>query len=578
MENNSQYISSQEINNKRSQRIVNKKSNKVHEPLGSCDNNKKCDFNCDKNFSIENQREINRQYNEKNKQQKRDFLLMNTTRIKYNNNDKYSYYLKNIEVCRKFFLNTIGYTSNSIIWNLYKAIDERNLDSNSLITAPFDKRTLFNGNSFKRKHSDIFEKEIEEIILSKNPKHSHYSIESVPNRLYIDNNSAQNLYEELAHKLNFQPIYREKGVFTSNQEQNVESCSYYHFLRKLREMNISFSIPTVDKCGKCVAHENHHQINTCICDIACDVCSDFKIHVRNARLSREKSRNDENLNNNYLVVSCDMQKILQVPILKSKDSYFNDKLNIYNETFVTIGKNSSSICYVSNESQMNKNASDICNFYHQFFNSQMCESFKEVIIKCDNSCQQNKSWILYGNILRFVNNSSFLPISITFDYYESGHSYMAADSLHANITKNIKKVGQIFDYNHMIETIKSSRKNIEVKDIKYNDVIFFKDITTKQKPFYLKEVKSIKFIKGSLNVFVKKDYEENSIEYDILSSDIKNKLIFCINNNENTLFDLEKQLKPVGISYSKYIVFMKNLELVPEEYWESYVSLPHDEK
>ncbi len=43
-------------------------------------------------------------------------------------------------------------------------------------------------------------------------------------------------------------------------------------------MNISFSI-LIDECGKCVAHQNH-QINTCICDIACDVCSDFKIHVR----------------------------------------------------------------------------------------------------------------------------------------------------------------------------------------------------------------------------------------------------------------------------------------------------------
>ncbi len=52
-----------------------------------------------------------------------------------------------------------------------------------------------------------------------------------------------------------------------------------------------------------------------------------------------------------------------------------------------------------------------------------------VIIKCDNSCQENKSWILYGNVLRFVNNSNLLPISITFDYYESGHSCMAADSL-----------------------------------------------------------------------------------------------------------------------------------------------------
>jgi hypothetical protein len=155
---------------------------------------------------------------------------------------------------------------------------------------------------------------------------------------------------------------------------------------------------------------------------------------------------------------------------------------------------------------------------------------------------------------------------------------MAADSLHANITNKIKKVGQVYDYNHMLEIIKSSRKNIEVKDIKYSDILIFKDITTKQKPFYLKEVKSITFIKCSLNVFVKKDYAENSIEYDIINSDMRKKLNFYIDNNENTLLDLEKQLKPIGISYSKYIVFMKNLELLPEKYRKSYVSLPHAKK
>ncbi len=85
-------------------------------------------------------------------------------------------------------------------------------------------------------------------------------------------------------------------------------------------------------------------------------------------------------------------------------------------------------------------------------------------------------------------------------------------------------------------------------------MIFFKDITTKQKPFYLKEVKSIKFIK----------------QYWIRYSQFwhQKQINFCINNNENTWFDLEKQLKPVGISYSKYIVFMKNLELGPEGYRE----------
>ncbi len=34
----------------------------------------------------------------------------------------------------------------------------------------------------------------------------------------------------------------------------------------------------------------------------------------------------------YLVVSIDMQKILQFPILSTKDNHFNDKINLFNET------------------------------------------------------------------------------------------------------------------------------------------------------------------------------------------------------------------------------------------------------
>ncbi len=69
-------------------------------------------------------------------------------------------------------------------------------------------------------------------------------------------------------------------------------------------------------------------------------------------------------------------------------------------------------------------------------------------------------------------------------------------TVYANITKNNKKVGQIFDFNHMNETIKNCRKNIEVKGIKYNDVIVFKDITIKQKFFISKKLNLLNILKN----------------------------------------------------------------------------------
>jgi hypothetical protein len=65
-------------------------------------------------------------------------------------------------------------------------------------------------------------------------------------------------------------------------------------------------------------------------------------------------------NSKYLVVSADMQKTLQIPILKT--NYFCEKLNVHNLTFAQLGTDGQSICVLSHEEQINKNSSDICNY------------------------------------------------------------------------------------------------------------------------------------------------------------------------------------------------------------------------
>ena len=54
---------------------------------------------------------------------------------------------------------------------------------------------------------------------------------------------------------------------------------------------------------------------------------------------------------------------------------------------------------------------------------------------------------------------NFKPNSITFDYYESGYSFQLGDSVHSNIVYSMKANNMIFDYNHLTEIIKNSRKN-----------------------------------------------------------------------------------------------------------------------
>jgi hypothetical protein len=137
-------------------------------------------------FSIEDQIETNKQFWYKSRKERKEFILLNTNRTKNTGNDNhiYTYYLKNIEVCAVFF-NTIGYDSNSIIRDLYKSIDNQNLDSSVLVTAHIHRHSITWGNNFKRKHSQEFNNELNNTILNKNPTLSHYSRDFKPNRLYI---------------------------------------------------------------------------------------------------------------------------------------------------------------------------------------------------------------------------------------------------------------------------------------------------------------------------------------------------------------------------------------------------------
>ncbi len=193
------------------------------------------------------------------------------------------------------------------------------------------------------------------------------------------------------------------------------------------------------------------------------------------KLARNKSRLDTEIQyqniceiSNYLkflVISADMRKTLQIPVFK--ENYFSEKLNVYNLTFAQLGINGQSIC-VSSHEQINKNSSDICNYFLKFFFSDLCQNCETLIIKCDNCSSQQKSWRFLTSLILKINEPQFLPKSIEIDYYESRHSFQAEDSVHSNISTEIKKCDNIYSYDHLASIIETSRKNLKVEHLKYN--------------------------------------------------------------------------------------------------------------
>jgi hypothetical protein len=132
-----------------------------------------------------------------------------------------------------------------------------------------------------------------------------------------------------------------------------EVYSFSHFKKVCHNMNISFSSRSVDKCSLCNEHKSCNEN----CTENCEICKNWKIHIRFVKIATNKSRLETEIQyqntceiSNYpkfLVISADMQKILQIPILK--ENSFCEKLNVYNLTFAQLGINGQSICVLSHE-------------------------------------------------------------------------------------------------------------------------------------------------------------------------------------------------------------------------------------
>jgi hypothetical protein len=580
------------------------KSNKIIRkfPLSLCTNS--CELNCRKKFNSEEILEINKQFWEMTKHEQKNFILNNTIRFideSINSNELWNkkyvfqYYIKFRKVCNKFFLGILGYSNNNIIYNLSQAIDKSKIDWNKTINVPYGSLSTIK-NEKRNKRPDTIFQSISKFINDFDPQYSHYNREKCPNKRYIENTNCIELYKEFAKLNNFTPIYDYKDISNSNKnllenilnQNNARKCKYSYFYQILKyKLNISFINQCYFECKICKKHKIHHNFRNNLfnnnCNCTCNICQSFIIHIEEVKHVRDKYRSDannvSNLENSikeFLYVSIDTQKVLHIPKLQIKEEYFSEKIGITNFTISELGKNGQSICFVTHEAEVDKKASDFCNYYYQFIKSEICQNVKNIIIKTDNCSKENKNYTLISNLLIIINDPIFKCETLTIEYLTSGHTFMSADRVHGNIEKKLNSTPEIYDFKHIIEIMQSSRENLSVIPLKYSDFYEFIDNCKPKRPLSLRKVKSIQFRKGFTNVFVKFAYNSTQyIGFDILKSDVKLELGTQINKNNSgqrisMLRKFSRQSQPKGISSIKYNSLVKNLESFPEDNYKDF--------
>ena len=93
--------------------------------------------------------------------------------------------------------------------------------------------------------------------------------------------------------------------------------------------------------------------------------------------------------------------------------------------------------------------------FHKFIES--LRDVKDLTIWLDNCAGQNKNWTFFTMMLYIINNPSYNMDRIRLKYLEPAHSFMASDTAHDRIKKQMRRTGKLFDFRDIVEAVTAAK-------------------------------------------------------------------------------------------------------------------------
>lgn len=194
---------------------------------------------------------------------------------------------------------------------------------------------------------------------------------------------------------------------------------------------------------------------------------------------------------------------------------------IFNETFAPLAPNSAypSINILWHEGMQGRKAPSVIQALDVVLTRAAETGAQCVTLWCDNCFAQLKNFYTATYIVNKVNSSALETINLK--YLVSGHTYMAADSVHGNIESALNRRGPIYSFDSLLQVVASNRKN--------NIAVFcetFLEWQKLKKSKMNKKIDSSKAVqltakKGHRTVFCRYSFHEPELEIDFLQKRAK---------------------------------------------------------
>jgi hypothetical protein len=463
--------------------------------------NKKCQNNCQR-YSEDEREKIFKNYWSLGSMTSKESFILNCIKVvkikrKRSNSNKrcrtFEYFLPFVnedengvtqnQVCQQFLLNTLDISQRK----LGTVRGRINLDEADTQT-PVSKKTTYS--EAQLRNFDIFVQSLPAVP-------SHYCRSST-SRKYLPSEikTFENLYRMYVRKQEGQ-VHIKRGVFMKLFKKNY---------------NIGIHVPRKDKCKKCESHKNKENKQPADIEIYNNHISE-KDYVKKIFLEdQENSKTDQN----KIVASFDLQKVLTTPHGDSFLLGFSRKYAVYNFTVYETGTRNG-YCYVWEERNAQRGGNEICTCLFMYLQNvdQQKNQVCHLSLYCDNCMGQNKNRQMLAMIQHFLSLSKKIrTVSIT--YLVPGHTYMPVDSMHAVIEKSIQKcvIQAPSEWPTILRNARLKPSPYVVKVLHYSDFLDWKSFSKKikikdgRKDVKITTIKKLFFEKGTDDVRYKINFNE----------------------------------------------------------------------
>jgi len=164
--------------------------------------------------------------------------------------------------------------------------------------------------------------------------------------------------------------------------------------------------------------------------------------IDRAREARANYKQEEQ-SEESTVRSVDLQKDIMLPRIKGcKTVLFTKRLVVFHETFAIVGSESKqktkrkNISVIWHEGCAGRKAKEIASTIKVAIERE--RDMKHLTYWMDNCSSENKNKTLFTSLISVVNDPALAVEDITLKYFEPGHTFMSADSVHHGVEKSMK--------------------------------------------------------------------------------------------------------------------------------------------